>query len=120
MQFTFKHNNLNVADLQKSIEFYQKALGLEIVRRSDNDNFSLVYMGDGVSEHKLELTWLKDHTHAYNLGENEIHLCFSTKDYEAAYDMHKEMGCICYENTDMGLYFISDPDGYWTEIVREK
>ncbi|MBE6823573.1 MAG: lactoylglutathione lyase, partial [Ruminococcaceae bacterium] len=28
------------------------------------------------------------------------------------------MGCICYENHDMDLYFISDPDGYWLEILE--
>ena len=27
------------------------------------------------------------------------------------------MGCICFENTAMGLYFLEDPDGYWIEII---
>jgi lactoylglutathione lyase len=31
--------------------------------------------------------------------------------------LHENMGCICFENTDMGIYFISDPDGYWLEIL---
>jgi lactoylglutathione lyase len=44
-------------------------------------------------------------------------LAFETDDYEAAYKLHKEMGCICYENPEMGIYFIVDPDGYWLEIV---
>ena len=30
---------------------------------------------------------------------------------------HQEMGCICFENPEMGIYFIQDPDGYWIEIV---
>lgn len=30
------------------------------------------------------------------------------------------MGCICYENKDMGIYFIEDPDGYWLEIVPDR
>jgi lactoylglutathione lyase len=30
------------------------------------------------------------------------------------------MGCICYENKDMGIYFIIDPDGYWIEILPNK
>lgn len=33
---------------------------------------------------------------------------------------HEEMGCICFENPAMGIYFINDPDGYWLEIVPEK
>ena len=39
------------------------------------------------------------------------------EDYEAAHKLHEEMGCICYENPAMGIYFITDPDGYWLEIV---
>ncbi|MFR1988243.1 MAG: lactoylglutathione lyase, partial [Prevotellamassilia sp.] len=38
-------------------------------------------------------------------------------DYDAVRAYHKEMGCVCYENHDMGLYFINDPDGYWIEIL---
>ena len=30
------------------------------------------------------------------------------------------MGCVCYENPDMGIYFIEDPDGYWLEVVPER
>ena len=44
-------------------------------------------------------------------------MAFVVDDYEAAYALHKEMGCICYENKEMGLYFIEDPDGYWIEII---
>ena len=53
----------------------------------------------------------------YNLGECEFHLAFETDDYEAARKLHEEMGCICFENPAMGIYFITDPDGYWLEIV---
>ena len=53
----------------------------------------------------------------YDLGECEFHLAFRTDDFDAAYALHKEMGCICYENPAMGIYFIQDPDGYWLEIV---
>ena len=50
-------------------------------------------------------------------GDNEIHLAFETDDFDAAHEKHKEMECICFENPGMGIYFISDPDGYWLEIV---
>jgi lactoylglutathione lyase len=63
---------------------------------------------------------LRDHEGAYNLGENEFHLAFAADDFEAAYQKHKKMGCICYENPKMGVYFITDPDGYWLEIVPAK
>lgn len=117
MQFTFAHNNLNVADLSASLAFYEKALGLREVRRNTKESFTLVYLGDGVTPHQLELTYLNDHPQPYDLGENEIHLAFVVDDFEAAHAMHKEMGCICFENEAMGIYFISDPDGYWLEII---
>ncbi len=122
MKFTFSHNNLNVLDLEKSLAFYKKALGLEEVRRKDasDRSFTLVFLGDGSSPHKLELTWLKDRKEKYSLGDNEIHLAFTADDYDAAFALHKEMGCVCYENPAMGIYFIEDPDGYWLEILPKK
>ena len=41
-------------------------------------------------------------------------------DFDASYAKHNEMGCICYENKKMGLYFINDPDGYWIEILPKR
>ena len=62
MKFTFSHNNFNVTDLDASIAFYKEALGLEEVRRKDasDGSFTLVFLGDGASKHRLELTWLKN------------------------------------------------------------
>lgn len=119
MEFTFAHNNFNVRDLDKSLAFYKEALGLVEVRRKEaaDGSFIIVFLGDGQSQHLLELTWLRDWERPYNLGDNEFHLAFTASDYEAAYAKHKEMGCICYENPKMGIYFINDPDEYWIEIV---
>ena len=111
------HENYNVSDLNTSLAFYQKALGLSEQRRKTTDNFTIVYIGNKESEFELELTWLKDHPQKYDLGESEFHLAFRVDDYTAAHRLHEEMGCICYENTTMGLYFIEDPDGYWLEIL---
>ncbi|QZY54679.1 VOC family protein [Crassaminicella profunda] len=122
MKFSFNHNNINVLDLEKSIAFYKQALGLVETRRkvAEDGSFILVFLGDEMTPHRLELTWLRDWEKPYNLGDNEFHLAFTTDDYEKAYELHKEMGCICYENKKMGLYFINDPDGYWIEILPEK
>lgn len=122
MQFRFAHNNFNVKDLDTSLEFYKKALDLKEVRRitPEDGSFIIVYLSDGVSEHNLELTWLRDWDRAYNLGDNEFHLALVVDDFEAAHQRHKEMDCICFENEAMGIYFISDPDGYWIEIVPKK
>jgi len=119
VQFRFAHNNLNVVDLRASLAFYQAALGLKEVRRfqAPDGSFTLVYLGDGVTPHLLELTHLTDRTQKYNLGENEFHLALQVDDHAAAWRKHREMGCICFENEAMGIYFIADPDGYWLEIV---
>ena len=119
MQFTFNHTNLNVADLEKSIRFYEEALGLKVQRMvaPESGDFKLAFLEDGVSGYLLELTWLKDHPQKYELGENESHIYFRVDDFEAAHKKHQEMGCVCFENEAMGLYFIEDPDGYWFEIT---
>lgn len=122
MKFTFCHNNINVRDLEKSMAFYAEALGLREVRRitPDDGRFIIVYLGDGTTSYTLELTWLRDRTEPYNLGDNEFHLVLRTDDFAAAQAKHRAMGCICYENEGMGIYFIEDPDGYWVEILPAK
>jgi len=122
MKFTFAHTNINVLNLEKSLEFYNKALGLVETRRKEGQDgsFTLIFLGDENTAHKLELTWLKDRTKPYDLDDNEIHIAFTASDFEAAHALHVKMGCICYENEKMGIYFIEDPDGYWLEIVPEK
>lgn len=122
MKFTFCHNNFNVINLEKSLEFYKKALGLKETRRinSEDGSFVLVYLGDGVTSHNLELTWLRDWDRPYNLGDNEFHLALEVEDFDKAYELHKEMDCICFENKAMGIYFIADTDNYWIEILPKK
>ena len=119
MKFTMAHTNINVLDLERSLTFYQKALGLEAVKRhkSGDGGFELAFISDSASSYQLELTWLRDKDTPYELGDNETHIAFVVDDYAAAHALHDEMGCICYENKGMGLYFIEDPDGYWLEII---
>lgn len=118
--FRMVHQNFNVLDLDKSIRFYQQALGLHEARRKEKPDFTLVYLADDTDTFQLELTWLKDRTTPYNLGDEEFHLAFTTDDFEAAHALHEQMGCICFENLSMGVYFIKDPDGYWLEIIPQK
>ena len=116
----FYHFNFNVVDLERSLAFYKQALGLEPVREKTaaDGSFRLVYLGQEESDFQLELTWLRDRgDKPYDLGECEFHLAFLTDEYDALHRRHQEMGCICFENPEMGIYFIQDPDGYWIEIV---
>lgn len=122
MKFNIDHVNINVTDIERSVEFYKKALGLELVRRHDAEDgsFALAFVGGGAGGINIELTWLRDKDGPYELGDNETHIAFRAADYDAAHALHAEMGAICFENAAMGLYFIEDPDGYWIEIFPEK
>ena len=95
----FDHFNINVTNLERSIAFYEQALGLKEHHRkeSSDGSFTLVYLTDGSTGFLLELTCLKEHP-----------------------QYHKENGWVCFENTAMGLYFINDPDDYWIEILPAK
>lgn len=122
MKFKMIHENYNVQNLDVSLAFYEKALGLTEKRRkeAEDGSFIIVYIGNDNSEFELELTWLRDHPDKYDIGEEEFHLAFRTDDFEGAHKLHQEMDCICFENHDMGIYFIQDPDGYWLEIIPER
>ena len=122
MTFSFYHCNINVRELERSVKFYADALDMKPVREkeAEDGSFKLVFLANEAAAFQIELTWLRDMDRPYNLGDNEIHLAFEVDDFDAAHKKHKEMGCICYENPGMGIYFISDPDGYWLEIVPQK
>jgi lactoylglutathione lyase len=119
MKFTLDHFNINVLNLDKSLAFYENALGLTEQRRktAEDGSYIIVFLTDNTMANKLELTWLKSQEKPYDLGDEEFHIAFKTDDFDSAHALHKDMGCICYENKDMGIYFINDPDGYWLEIV---
>jgi lactoylglutathione lyase len=119
MKFTIDHFNINVLDLERSLTFYEQALGLKEERRKTaaDGSYIIVFLSDGTAGGKLELTWLQSQKTPYNLGDEEFHIAFKTQDFDAAHDLHKQMDCICYENQEMGIYFINDPDGYWLEVV---
>ena len=120
--FTYNHFNFNVLDLERSLKFYREALDLVPVREkeAEDGSFKLVYLGDGETGFRLELTWLRDRRSPYDLGEQEFHLAFVTDRFDELLERHKAMGCVCFENPAMGIYFIEDPDGYWIEIVPGK
>ena len=120
---TFNHFNFNVSDLERSLKFYQEALDLTPVgtrKTAADGSFSIAYLGDGKTGFRLELTALRNHPQPYDLGECEFHLAMQTDQYEESHRRHEQMGCICFENPSMGVYFIQDPDGYWLEIIPKR
>ena len=119
----FDHYNCNVLNLEKSLDFYEKALGFKVHNqiKAEDGSYIITYLTDGVSSFRLELTWLRDWEKPYNMGDNEQHLCVRIAgDYDKIREFHKENEWVCYENHDMGLYFIIDPDGYWIEVLPSK
>ena len=122
MKFKLDHTNVNVLNMERSLAFYKEALGMEDVGTVEaaDQSFCIKFLSDADGQYKIELTELRARKDPYELGDNESHICFTTDDYEAAHKHHSDMGCICFENKKMGLYFIEDPDGYWIEIVSQR
>ena len=119
MQATFIHWCIHVLDLEKSLEFYEKALGYTVhhTMGPEDGSWSNTYLVNDQTPFQIELTWNRGRTEPYENGGKDTHIAFTVPDFEAAHKLHEEMGCICYENPDMGIYFIQDPDGYWLEII---
>ena len=90
---TFNHFNFNVADLEASLKFYAEALDLHEVRRKEasDGSYVIVFLGDGKTDFRLELTALRDHPQKYNLGECEFHLALRADDYDAAHAMLEQL-----------------------------
>lgn len=119
MSFKLYHAALTVLDLDKSVNFYKEALGLNEVKRIVYPDGSAImcFLGNEESVCTLELSWYRDRKKPYGLGENKTHLGFSVEDIDSAYEKHKSMGIICFEKPDKKIHFIQDPDGYWSEIL---
>lgn len=118
MKARIVHENIHVLDLDKSLEFYEKALGMTESRRIKGDDWQIVFIDNDESDFQIELTWNEGRTEPYDNGGRDTHMAFRVDDYDAFYKLHEEMDCICFVNEKMGLYFIEDPDGCWIEIIN--
>lgn len=120
MAFTFGHTCQTVRNLERTIAFYQKALGLKPTRRlhPGDQDIELVFLSDGTSAYELEVGCPADQT-GVTYGSPSFHLAFSVPDMDAAHALHEKMGVIVRDNPEVEVYFIQDPDGYWIEIIPE-
>jgi lactoylglutathione lyase len=124
--YDFVHSCIRVMDLEKSVDFYKKALNLEESRRRDfpEDKFTLVYLTDQKGNFELELTYNYDREEPYTIGNGYSHIAVKVEDLEKSYQRHKAAG---YEVGNLkslsegssGYYFITDPDGYRTEVIAK-
>ena len=104
----FDHFNINVLDLDRSIAFYGKALGLKEHHRKEatDGSFTLVYLTDNETGFLLELTWLRDRKEAYELGDNESHLANITENSDTSVSKITRWACISSMiQTIIGLKF---------------
>ncbi|WP_122488464.1 MULTISPECIES: VOC family protein [Gammaproteobacteria] len=122
----FIHAMIRVSDLQRSLNFYQRALGLKETHRLEFEDFTLVYLRDINSGAEVELTWNKG-VAAYDLGNAYGHLAFVTDDLDALHATltglevapapikeFKRDGILLAR-----FFFIQDPDGYKIELLQK-
>lgn len=126
MQFTFAYTGIRVQDLDRSVAFYSKVLGLKLLGRSKipktgGEVASLASEGKG---HVLELNWYADDSDlagAYRGGEELDHLAFGVEDLEAALDHLEEQGhpeVLRVETENSVWAYVKDPDGIYIELFE--
>lgn len=119
MQFKMIHENYNVCDLAASLAFYEKALGLHEKRRKEaaDGSYIIVYVGNDASGFELELTWLRDHPQAYDIGEEEFHLASVWTISPRRTRSTAKWAASALKTTPWASTSFRTRDGYWLEIV---
>jgi len=117
---------IRVLEEARSVDFYEKAFGLDVAERLDFDTFTLVYMSNDESEFEVELTINKGRAEPYALGDGYGHLAVSVQDLDAEHARVAAAGLnpnkIVEFNRDGALlarfFFMTDPDGYKIEVLQ--
>ena len=120
------HMMIRVLDLDRSIDFYRKAFGLEVADRFDFDTFTLVYLRGPESDFEIELTLNKGRTEPYTHGTGYGHVAFVVDDLDAEHRRFAELGLnpepikeFFREGALMArFFFVTDPDGYRIEVLQ--
>ncbi|EGQ8161030.1 lactoylglutathione lyase [Vibrio parahaemolyticus] len=125
----FLHTMIRVVDLDKSIEFYTKVLGMSVLDRFENQEYrySLVFVGspDQPDCATIELTYNWD-TGSYDLGNAFGHMALGCGDIYAACEKIKALGGNVtrepgpMKGGETHIAFIKDPDGYPIELIQTK
>ena len=123
------HTMLRVGDLERSIDFYTKVLGMQLLRRKDypEGQFTLAFVGygDETDNTVIELTYNWDTDH-YDVGEGFGHIAIEVNDvYEAVEVLRSRGGKVIREAGPMNagttiIAFVEDPDGYAIELLGTK
>ncbi len=123
------HTMLRVGDLQRSIDFYTKVLGMKLLRKTENTEYkyTLAFVGYGSNpDHaELELTYNYG-VDKYEMGSAYGHIAISVADaYQACAEVKAAGGNVTREagpvkGGDTVIAFVTDPDGYKVELIERK
>lgn len=123
------HTMLRVGDLKRSIDFYTKVLGMQVLRQRDypEGRFTLAFVGYGAEDKEavLELTNNWD-TGKYDIGTGYGHVALEVDDaYKACDEVKRRGGRVTREAGPMKhgttvIAFVEDPDGYKIEFIQRK
>jgi lactoylglutathione lyase len=130
MSYRLLHTMIRVRDLDASIAFYTKLLGMRLLRRTDYEGgrFTLAFVGYGEESDTtvLELTHNWDQTEPYEIGGGFGHLAVGVPDIYGACDALRAAGVkITREPGPMKhgstvIAFVEDPDSYKVELIERK
>ncbi|TPK80922.1 VOC family protein [Mesorhizobium sp. B2-4-17] len=120
------HTMIRVLEEDRSIDFYNKAFGLEVAQRLDFETFTLIYLSNADAPFEVELTVNKGRQEPYTLGDGYGHLAVSVADLDGEHDRLGALGLnpkkIVEFDRDGSLiarfFFIEDPDGYKVEVLQ--
>jgi len=120
------HAMFRVIDLQKSMEFYEKAFAMKESHRLDFSNFTLVYLRNEETDMEIELTLNKGTTEPYELGNGYGHVAFAVDDLDATHARFVAEGLVPKDIVDFSpdgtliarFFFCNDPDGYSIEVLQ--
>jgi lactoylglutathione lyase len=120
------HAMIRVLELNRSLEFYRDAFGLEVSQKLDFPDFALVYLRNPENDFEIELTLNKGRTEAYTHGTGYGHVAVCVDDLEAEHARIKALGIAAndireFKEGDRLLarfFFLQDPDGYKIEVLQ--
>jgi lactoylglutathione lyase len=120
------HAMVRVRELERSLQFYDRAFGLREVHRVEFPDFTLVYLRNDASEFELELTWNRGHEEPYVLGDGYGHLAVSVADLVAVRAEMESAGITVAPMRELvrdgralaHFFFVTDPDGYRIEVLK--
>lgn len=120
------HSMIRVLDEVRSIAFYRRAFGLEVVGQYVFDGFTLFYLRNKESTFELELTVNHGRAEPYDLGDGYGHLAFSVANIEVEHKRLTEEGLsptpvknMLHDGASLAsFFFVQDPDGYKIEVLQ--